>query len=83
MTDYSILIPVKNEPQQMVQDLINELSEVLKNESCEIIVIDQDKPTIQLEKCEVIQQQSQGLGKAILEGVDKAQGRDKDIQACR
>jgi len=73
--DYSILIPVKNEPQKMVQDLINELRKVLKKESCEIIVIDQEQPTIKLEKCKVLQQKSKGLGKAVLEGVEEAQGK--------
>lgn len=68
----SVLIPTKNEP------LINKLTEgvhrVLKNYEHEIVVIDKSNVLPKLKNAKIIVQKSDGLGKAILEGLPHVSG---------
>ncbi len=68
----SILIPTKNEP--LINELIKEIHKTLKNLNHEIIVIDKSDATPNIKDAKLVAQKSDGLGKAILEGLPYATG---------
>jgi len=68
----SVLIPTKNEP--LINELINEVHLALQNFEHEIIVIDKSDITPKIENARLIVQESDGLGKAVLEGLPYARG---------
>lgn len=68
----SVLIPTKNEP--LINKLIKEIHRVLKNFKHEVIVIDKSDVTPRIEGAKLVIQESDGLGKAILEGLPYATG---------
>jgi dolichol-phosphate mannosyltransferase len=67
----SIIIPTKNEPS--IQELIDEIDETIKV-SHEIIIIDKSNPRPNVKGAEVINQESDGLGNAFVEGLSHAKG---------
>lgn len=86
----SIIIPTKDEP--LINELIEEIHHVLKNKKHEIIVVDKSSVVPKIKNAKLIRQKSDGLGKAVLEGLKHASGnivvlmdgdfshRPKDIQ---
>ena len=68
----SVLIPTKNEP--LINELIEEMHEVLRNFEHEIIVIDKSDIAPNIKDAKLIVQKSDGLGKAVLEGLVNATG---------
>lgn len=68
----SVLIPTKDEP--LINELIEKIHLVLKNFKHEIIVIDKSDATPELKNAKLIIQESDGLGKAILEGLPHVTG---------
>ena len=72
--EVSVLIPTKNEP--LVNELIRELHTQLQQYDHEIIVIDKSSspPKIDDTKTKLVIQQSDGLGRAIQEGLAHAAG---------
>lgn len=68
----SILIPTKNEP--FINKLIENLHETLKNWKHEIIVIDKSSAKPKIKNARLVLQKSDGLGKAILEGLEYTYG---------
>ncbi len=68
----SILIPTKNEP--IINELIENIHKVLQNYDYEIIVIDKSDTPPQLKNAKLILQKSDGLGKAVIEGLEHASG---------
>ncbi len=65
----SVIIPTKDEP--LVEKLVRE---VKKKISCEIIIVDKSKERREVKGAKVIFQKSDGLGNAVLEGVEHAKG---------
>lgn len=70
--EVSVLIPIKNEP--YINELIKKIHKNLKNIEYEIIVIDKSDIKPSIEDAILIEQQSDGLGNAVLEGVKYAKG---------
>jgi dolichol-phosphate mannosyltransferase len=68
----SILIPTKNE--SLINKLIEEIHGVLRNFNHEIIVIDKSDVKPNIRNAKLVIQKSDGLGKAILEGLAYATG---------
>jgi dolichol-phosphate mannosyltransferase len=68
----SVLIPTKNEP--LINELVKKIHRVLKNFDHEIIVIDKSDTPSKVENAKLVIQKSNGLGKAILEGLPYATG---------
>lgn len=68
----SVLIPTKNEP--LINEFIEEVHRVLKNFEYEIIVVDKSDITPGIRNAKLIIQKSDGLGKAIMEGLVHASG---------
>jgi len=68
----SVLIPTKNEP--LINELIEEIHQVLKNFNHEIIVIDKSDIAPYIYDARLVIQKSDGLGKAILEGLPHVTG---------
>ena len=68
----SVLIPTKNEP--LINDLIENIHQVLRNYNHEIIIIDKSDTSPQIKNAKLILQKSDGLGKAVLEGLEHASG---------
>ena len=68
----SVLIPTKNEP--LINELIKKIHQVLKNFKHEIIVIDKSDIKPNIKNAKLVIQESDGLGKAILEGLPHATG---------
>ena len=68
----SVLVPTKNEP--LINELVEEVHCVLKNIEHEIIVIDKSDIRPSIKNAKLVIQQSDGLGKAILEGLPHASG---------
>jgi len=68
----SVLIPTKNEPS--ISKLVKKVHESLKNYNHEVIVIDKSKFPPKITGAKVIVQKSDGLGKAILEGLNYVTG---------
>ena len=69
----SVLIPTKNEP--LINKLVKEIHRVLKNVKHEVIVIDKSDISPKVEGAKLLLQESDGLGKAILEGLEHARGK--------
>lgn len=68
----SVLIPTKNEP--LINELIKKIHQALKNFKHEIIVIDKSDTIPNIKNAKLVIQESDGLGKAILEGLLHATG---------
>lgn len=68
----SILIPIKNEP--YINHLVKGIHKVLKKIDHEIIVIDKSDKLPKVENAKLVLQKSNGLGKAVLEGLEHATG---------
>jgi len=68
----SVLIPIKNEP--LINELIEQINEVLKNFKHEIIVIDKSDDPPKINKAKLVLQKTDGLGKAVIEGLAYARG---------
>ncbi|MDI6825944.1 MAG: glycosyltransferase [Candidatus Aenigmarchaeota archaeon] len=68
----SVLIPTKNEP--LINELIEEVHEVLKGYEHEVIVIDKSDVSPEIKNAKLVVQKSDGLGKAILEGLPHVTG---------
>ncbi len=68
----SVLIPTKNEP--LISELIIEIHRVLKKFEHEIIIIDKSDITPNIKNAKLIIQKTDGLGKAVLEGLPHATG---------
>jgi dolichol-phosphate mannosyltransferase len=68
----SVLIPTKNEP--LINELVEETHKVLKKFRHEIIVIDKSDVRPKIKDAKMVIQKSNGLGKAILEGLPHASG---------
>ena len=68
----SVLIPTKNEP--LINELIEEIHGVLKFIDHEIIVVDKSDATPNIKGAKLVIQKSNGLGKAVLEGLAYAIG---------
>lgn len=67
----SIIIPTKNEP--YVKTLVKQIRYIVKYDK-EIIVVDKSDDEIKIEGARVIKQNSEGLGKAFLEGLKYSKG---------
>jgi len=68
----SILIPTKDEP--FINELVQEIHKQLANYDHEIIVIDKSEIVPKIKGAKVLIQKSDGLGKAVLEGLEHATG---------
>jgi len=68
----SVIIPTKNEP--AIADLVKEVHKQLAGISHEIIVVDKSAKPPRLKNAKLMIQRSDGLGKAVLEGVRVAHG---------
>ena len=68
----SVLIPAKNEPRLV--DLVEQVNSILKGYDHEIIIIDKSNETPVVSGANVINQERDGLGNAVLEGVKAAKG---------
>jgi dolichol-phosphate mannosyltransferase len=68
----SILIPTKEEPN--LSNLIREIRKELRKIRHEVIVIDKSKVPPKLKNARVLIQQSDGLGNAVLEGLEHSHG---------
>jgi len=69
---YSIIIPVREEP--YINNLVKDIKKNINN--CEIIIVDKSKivPIFSEKNVYVIKQRSNGLGNAILEGLNHSKG---------
>jgi len=68
----SVLIPTKNEP--LINSLIEDIHKTLKNYDHEVIVIDKSDIKPKINNAKLLTQESDGLGKAVLEGLRYATG---------
>lgn len=68
----SVLIPTKDEP--LINELVGEVHNVLHNHDHEIIVIDKSTITPNVIDAKVVKQKSDGLGNAIVEGLNFSTG---------
>jgi dolichol-phosphate mannosyltransferase len=68
----SVLIPTKNEP--LINELVDELHRVLNNLEHEVIIIDKSDIRPDIKDAKLITQESDGLGKAVLEGLKYSTG---------
>ena len=68
----SVLIPTKNEP--LINELTEKTHQVLKDFKHEIVVIDKSNVTPKIKDAKLVIQKSDGLGKAVLEGLLHATG---------
>jgi dolichol-phosphate mannosyltransferase len=68
----SIIIPTKDEP--LINELIEEIHHTLRNEDHEIIVVDKSNVMPKIKNAKLIRQKSDGLGKAVLEGLKHVSG---------
>jgi dolichol-phosphate mannosyltransferase len=68
----SVLIPTKNEP--LIDELTNEIHKTLRDFDHEIIVIDKSNIPPKITNAKLIVQLSDGLGKAVVEGLAHATG---------
>ena len=67
----SIIIPTKNEP--LIQELIDEINGTI-NLDHEIIIVDKSNARPEVKGAEILIQESDGLGKAFVEGLYHAKG---------
>ncbi len=68
----SVILPTKNEP--LINDIIEEIRDVLRNYKYEILVIDKSDKKPKIKKAKLFLQKSNGLGNAILEGIGYSTG---------
>ncbi len=68
----SVIIPTKNEP--LIQQLTKEIHQYLAKQDHEIIVVDKSEKRPKITNAKLILQQSDGLGNAVLEGLNHAEG---------
>ena len=68
----SVIIPTKNEP--LIQQLITEIHDSLATQQHEIIVVDKSEKKPEIVDTKLITQKSDGLGKAVIEGLNHADG---------
>ena len=68
----SVLIPTKDEP--YINTLIKELHQSLNSWRHEIIVIDKSHTVPEIQDAKLVIQESDGLGNAVLEGLEHAHG---------
>lgn len=68
----SVLIPTRNEP--LINELVSEIHKILKGFEHEIIVIDKSDFKPKINNAKLLIQKSDGLGKAVLEGLSYATG---------
>jgi dolichol-phosphate mannosyltransferase len=68
----SVIIPTKNEP--LINKLVEDVHNVLKGTRHEIIVVDKSDIKPDIKGAKLILQKSNGLGKAILEGLKHTNG---------
>jgi dolichol-phosphate mannosyltransferase len=72
MKKVSVILPTKNEP--YVQTLINKIHKTLKKFNHEIIVVDKSDKIPTISNAKLVLQKSDGLGKAIIEGLKYSKG---------
>lgn len=68
----SIIIPTKEEP--YIQELVRRINKTLSGVDFEVIVVDKSKITPKVKGAKVIKQKTDGLGNAVLEGLEMAKG---------
>lgn len=68
----SIIIPSKDEP--LLKELVDEINKSLSNIEHETIIIEKGRELPHLSNAKVFRQKSDGLGAAVLEGVNKSKG---------
>lgn len=68
----SVIIPIKDEP--YIQTLVNKIHKILSKFPHEIIVVDKSNDIEKIRNAKHIIQKSNGLGNAILEGVECSKG---------
>jgi len=68
----SVIIPTKNEP--LIGQLVNEIHESLSDQDHEIIVVDKSEKKSEISNAKLISQKSDGLGNAIMEGLNYVKG---------
>jgi dolichol-phosphate mannosyltransferase len=68
----SVLIPTKNEP--LINELIEEIHKILKNYDHEVVVIDKSDVKPKINNAKLLIQESDGLGKAVIEGLAYSSG---------
>lgn len=68
----SVIIPTKNEP--LINELIKDIHNTLRNIEHEIIVVDKSDIVPKIKGAKLVIQKSNGLGKAVLEGLKYTTG---------
>lgn len=68
----SIIIPTKNEP--CIQELVHQIHKVLSKFKHEIIIVDKSDKQPKIKKAKLLTQKSDGLGNAIIEGLEASRG---------
>jgi len=68
----SVIIPTRNEP--LIDQLVKEVNDQLKDYKHEIIVIDKSDRPPKLRNAKIVQQKSTGLGKAVIEALEYVTG---------
>lgn len=72
MKRISIIVPTKNEP--LIDEVIQKLHKVLAKVNHEIIVVDKSDVPPKITNARLVIQKSEGIGKAVLEGLNYAEG---------
>ncbi|MEM7821748.1 MAG: glycosyltransferase [Candidatus Aenigmatarchaeota archaeon] len=72
MKKVSIIIPTKNEP--YIQKLVERIHRTIPKLNKEIIIVDKSDITPNVKEAKLIKQKSDGLGRAVLEGLKFAKG---------
>ncbi|MDD1751478.1 MAG: glycosyltransferase [Methanotrichaceae archaeon] len=67
----SIIIPIKDEPS--IQEIIDEINKIIKQNK-EIIIVDKSKSKPSISGARIVDQKSDGLGNAFVEGLGYARG---------
>ena len=67
----SIIIPIKDEPS--IQEIIDEINKIIK-QNIEIIIVDKSKSKPSISGARIVDQKSDGLGNAFVEGLGYARG---------
>lgn len=68
----SIIIPTRNEP--LIQDLVSSVHAEFKGLDHEVVVVDKSDQPLVIENARVIVQEGTGLGRAIVQGLERANG---------
>lgn len=72
MRKVSIIIPIKNEP--YINELVKKIHRVLSKVKHEIVVVDKSDATPKINGAKLVIQKSDGLGNAVIEGLEFAKG---------